>query len=722
MRRVGVSTNVPAPKGLAELNHHNRVDLKEGRNGAPFDGQGMSEEDESRINEDVSIRPKELGQACDAFHRQHQQPQGPVVQWESFLPLRSLKVLLVENDDSTRHVVSALLRNCSYEVTAVANGLEAWKLLIDLNKQIDLVLTEVVMPYLSGIGLLSKITNHDTRKNIPVIMMSSDDSMGIVFNCLSKGAVDFLFKPIRKNELKNLWQHVWRKCHSSSGSGSGSESGIRDHKSTKSRSIEESDGDSDNSDEDDIVSIELNAKGGSDNGSGTQSSWPKRVVEVDSSHANSLWEKVPNPHDITSAQVARPDTSKLDIIEMGKDLEIGVPKSSSFEVEDSIKNQTDKLCESNMKKGGDKLDISMQLGCENGASRTEPLNVHKEALKANHLLENFNIEDKSIYYSKESPALELTLKRPRDVENADVSAQERNVLRHSGLSAFSRYNTVSNVNQTPTGNVDSCSPPGISSEAANPNNILSNSNGTPNHRSNGSDDLGSTTNNAFTTKPDDKPLPNDSTIVVHEHHTSTLQPLIPCAINGDAVKTAVAQSKVAVQQQVQVRHHHHHYHHHHHHVHKLQQQKIVNPDDGSLRNMVPNILTAPAEGNAANYGSASGSNNKSNGENGSSWQKGSGSAPMVEGGKIENGNGGPKNINGGDGSGSGSGSRSGVDQERLAQREAALNKFRQKRKERCFVKKVRYQSRKKLAEQRPRVRGQFVRHGAKGVNNEDADS
>ena len=43
--------------------------------------------------------------------------------------------------------------------------------------------------------------------------MSSNDSMGIVFKCLSKGAVDFFVKPIRKNELKNLWQHVWRKFH-----------------------------------------------------------------------------------------------------------------------------------------------------------------------------------------------------------------------------------------------------------------------------------------------------------------------------------------------------------------------------------------------------------------------------------------------------------------------------------------------------------------------------
>ncbi|KAJ0552951.1 putative response regulator and transcription factor RR-A-type family [Helianthus annuus] len=689
MRRVGVSTNVPAPKGLAELNHHNRVDLKEGRNGFRFDGQGMSEEDESRINEDVNIiRPNELGQAHAMLHRQRQQPQGPVVQWESFLPLRYLKVLLVENDDSTRHVVNALLRNCGYEVTAVANGLEAWKLLIDLNKQIDLVLTEVVMPYLSGIGLLSKIMNHATRKNIPVIMMSSDDSMGIVFNCLSKGAVDFLVKPIRKNELKNLWQHVWRKCHSSSGSGSGSgsESGIRDHKSTKSRSNQESDDNSDNSDEDD----KLNAKGGSDNGSGTQSSWPKKVVEVDSSQANSLWDTVPNPHDVTSAQVARPETSKLEIIEMGKDLEIGVPKSTSFEVEDTNKKM-DKFCESNMEKVGDKIDISMQLGCETGASRTEPLNAHKDALKANQLLKNINIEDN---YSKESHALELSLKRPRDVEDADASTQERNVLRHSGLSAFSRYNTVSNVNQTPTGNVDSCSPPpaDISSEEAKRNNILSNSNGTPNQRSNGSDDLGSTTNNAFTTKPDDNPLP----VVVHKH---AMQALVPCANNKDAVvKSTVPQRKAPVQ----VRHHHHHYHHHHHHVHNK-------TGDGFSRNMGSNFLTGSTEGNALNYGSGSGSNNKSNGENGA----------IVEGGMIEKGvgNGGPTVFNGG-GDGSG-GSGSGVDQERLTQRKVALNKFLQKRKVRCFKKKVRYQSRKKLAEQRPRVRGQFVK---RGVNNEDADS
>lgn len=62
----------------------------------------------------------------------------------------------------------------------------------------------------------------------------------------------------------------------------------------------------------------------------------------------------------------------------------------------------------------------------------------------------------------------------------------------------------------------------------------------------------------------------------------------------------------------------------------------------------------------------------------------------------------------------GSASSSEVQISKVDRREAALMKFRQKRKERCFDKKIRYVNRKKLAERRPRVRGQFVRK-ANGV-------
>lgn len=41
--------------------------------------------------------------------------------------------------------------------------------------------------------------------------MSSQDSVSTVYKCMLRGAADYLVKPIRRNELRNLWQHVWRR-------------------------------------------------------------------------------------------------------------------------------------------------------------------------------------------------------------------------------------------------------------------------------------------------------------------------------------------------------------------------------------------------------------------------------------------------------------------------------------------------------------------------------
>ncbi|KAG5394355.1 hypothetical protein IGI04_024318, partial [Brassica rapa subsp. trilocularis] len=134
-----------------------------------------------------------------------------LVTWERFLPKISLRVLLVEADDSTRQIISALLRKCSYRVAAVPDGLKAWEMLRGKPESVDLILTEVDLPSISGYALLTLIMEHDLCKNIPVIMMSTQDSVNTVYKCMLKGAADYLVKPLRRNELRNLWQHVWRR-------------------------------------------------------------------------------------------------------------------------------------------------------------------------------------------------------------------------------------------------------------------------------------------------------------------------------------------------------------------------------------------------------------------------------------------------------------------------------------------------------------------------------
>uniref|UniRef100_K7LPT2 Response regulatory domain-containing protein n=1 Tax=Glycine max TaxID=3847 RepID=K7LPT2_SOYBN len=404
-------------KGLAEQNHmfFNKKSLN---NGVVNEGvsSGSSTEDDTRFNkvaEDGNNGLRGLIQIHGSLQISQQPPQGPVVCWERFLPVRSIKVLLVEDDDSTRHVVRALLRNCSYEVTAVSNGLQAWKVLEDPENGIDLVLTEVAMPILSGIGLLCKIMSHKTLKNIPVIMMSSHDSMGIVFKCLSKGAVDFLVKPIRRNELKNLWQHVWRRCHSSSGSGS--ESATHTRKFAKSRSNDACENNSDSSDENDYGSRDLSVRDGSGtqssgsgsesathtrkfaksrsndacenisdssdendygsrdlsvrDGSGTQSSWTKCLAQVGSPHPVSPHKQLVDAPDSTCAQVMQTKTEKvssrwvhatekechelidpLDDVAMGKDLAMGI--SLNMRLEHPLKELS---CNPMMGKGANKM-------------------------------------------------------------------------------------------------------------------------------------------------------------------------------------------------------------------------------------------------------------------------------------------------------------------------------------------------------------------------------
>lgn len=242
-------------------------------------------------------------------------------------------------------------------------------------------------------------------------------------------------------------------------------------------------------------------------------------------------------------------------------------------------------------------------------------------------------------------------------------------------------------------------------------NLPSNSNATPlNHGSNGSsnnNDMGSTTNNAFTKPAALKDKSESTSAAKCVHPASAFQPFQQCRAGPPeqimpekVVGVAVAAVRQPRGSQCQVQISYHHYHHHHHHVHKKQQQQQHEQlkqqlppehDDLSLNSMAAaapqcrssNVFGGAIEGNGGNYslnGSVSGSNNGSNEHNGSSTALNIGGMNM----ESDNGVAGNNRTAGG----SGSGSRSGVDQNRVAQRVAALTKFRQKRKERCFEKKV----------------------------------
>lgn len=277
------------------------------------------------------------------------------------------------------------------------------------------------------------------------------------------------------------------------------------------------------------------------------------------------------------------------------------------------------------------------------------------------------------------------------------------------LNVFScyRYNAASNTKKSPTGCVGSNSPHNNSLEITKKDSsrdIQSHSSGNPpNQNSNGASnniDMGSTTNNAFT-KSAVKSEPGVASETKCLYQTSAFQPLknnLICASQRvivhnteDTTTPMVAPLKVDTHKDSATQDFHFRHENHNCIANSVQHQLPPDHDAESLKKMA---VTAPhcgssnvvVEGNIGNCSinrSGSGSNNGSNGPNGSS------KAANAGGTNVGSNNGLTGNSGSGDASGSGSANR--VDQNKASQRQAALTKFRQKRKEReerCFHKKV----------------------------------
>ncbi|KAK9917621.1 hypothetical protein WJX75_006569 [Coccomyxa subellipsoidea] len=126
--------------------------------------------------------------------------------WEMFPA--GLKVLVVDDDPLCLKVVEHMLRRCNYQVTTCPNGKAALEKLRDKSVHFDLVLSDVYMPDMDGFKLLEHI---GLELDLPVIMMSSNGETTVVLRGVTHGAVDFLIKPVRIEELRNVWQHVVRR-------------------------------------------------------------------------------------------------------------------------------------------------------------------------------------------------------------------------------------------------------------------------------------------------------------------------------------------------------------------------------------------------------------------------------------------------------------------------------------------------------------------------------
>ena len=119
--------------------------------------------------------------------------------------MRQLKVLLVDDDTINRKLVKTLLshhKELVKEIIEANNGAEALEI-VESNPDIDLVLLDILMPILEGRGFLKAFRSQKSNSNIPVIVLTTDDSTKN--EVLNYGADDILIKPIKEG---NLIEHI----------------------------------------------------------------------------------------------------------------------------------------------------------------------------------------------------------------------------------------------------------------------------------------------------------------------------------------------------------------------------------------------------------------------------------------------------------------------------------------------------------------------------------
>ena len=112
------------------------------------------------------------------------------------VPCARPTVLLAEDDHALRRYLEVVLRRAGYEVLPAADGLEAMKAL--LSNTVDAVVTDALMPHLSGHELCRFLREHPRLKDLPVVLLSGSDSSR---RNEASGADLYLSKPVRAEEL-----------------------------------------------------------------------------------------------------------------------------------------------------------------------------------------------------------------------------------------------------------------------------------------------------------------------------------------------------------------------------------------------------------------------------------------------------------------------------------------------------------------------------------------
>lgn len=117
------------------------------------------------------------------------------------------RVLIVDDSELNRDLLKEMLRD-RYEVLEAADGEKGLALLYELGTKISLVLLDVVMPKLGGFDVLAVMQKERWLDDIPVMMISAEDSPAFIQKAYDMGASDYITRPFNMNVVRQRSDNI----------------------------------------------------------------------------------------------------------------------------------------------------------------------------------------------------------------------------------------------------------------------------------------------------------------------------------------------------------------------------------------------------------------------------------------------------------------------------------------------------------------------------------
>ena len=113
-------------------------------------------------------------------------------------PMAADRILVVDDEESIREIVSSMLTTAGYKCHQAASGNEALALL-ESGEKFELMLSDLMMANLDGIGLLER--TKERFPDMPVVMVTAVHDISVALAAIRNGAYDYLLKPFEREQL-----------------------------------------------------------------------------------------------------------------------------------------------------------------------------------------------------------------------------------------------------------------------------------------------------------------------------------------------------------------------------------------------------------------------------------------------------------------------------------------------------------------------------------------